>query len=67
MKLELDECDIIHTVLVLFDQAFYVVKNSLKVAGYSLHGEATFAQEVTYDCVVISQILVCEVFISREF
>jgi hypothetical protein len=45
IELGLDECEIIYIILVLFDQALHVV-NFLKIAGYSLHGEATFVQEV---------------------
>ena len=48
IELGLDEHEIIYTVLVLFDQALYVV-NFLKLAGYSLDGEGTFVQETAPD------------------
>jgi len=48
IELGLDECEKIYTVLVLFNQALYVV-NSLKMTGYSVHGEATFVQEAAPD------------------
>jgi hypothetical protein len=60
-ELEIDECEVLYTVLILSGQALYVVRNFLKVTGDSLHGEPMFVQEAAPDYVQYNIQLSCNV------